>query len=134
MDFSSFFDYPEMESDSTTETDDLTFLGAWDTHKWNKLFQYTQTRLFSKGEFVIKAGETDRAIHLVSYGTLEVLLPKQGHNYTRFGTIEEGSVLGEQTFLDGKPRSAMIRAEDESQTLYLSLDAFEIFAAHEPQL
>src|SRR5690242_780366 len=115
MDFSSFFDYPTSDSDNAA--DELAFLPNWRPHDWDKLIQHMQTQVFGQGDTVIRVGETERALHIVAFGTLEVLF---GDTLTPIATISEGSVLGEQTFLDGKPRSATIRAAMDSQTLYLS--------------
>jgi CRP-like cAMP-binding protein len=43
-------------------------------------------------------------------------------------------VIGEQAFLDGKPRSATLRAITDGEMLSVSLEAFQILAAHEPEL
>ncbi len=133
MDFSSFFDYPD--SPSQAETSELTFLANWSANDWSALLEYTQTQMFNDDEVVIQAGDVNRGLYLVSFGTLEVLIPQRGATrLVRFATIEAGSVLGEQSFLDGKPRSAQIRAIEESQLFYLSLDNFDIFAARRPEL
>jgi CRP/FNR family transcriptional regulator, cyclic AMP receptor protein len=131
VDFTTFFNYPDSESEAASE--DFSFLPTWSPQDWDKLLQHTQTQMWSEGDIVVSAGETERALHLVHYGTLEVLMPVAGR-LVAITTIAEGSVLGEQTFLDGKPRSATIRATEESQTLYLDLSAFEIFAAKEAEL
>jgi CRP/FNR family transcriptional regulator, cyclic AMP receptor protein len=135
MDFSSFFDYQNSENSEMDLTPDQTFLPNWDTHRWDKLFTHMQTRLFETGEYVIRAGEIDRGIHLVSFGTLDIMIPKRGgQDFTRFTSAESGSVVGEEAFLDGKPRSASIVATTDCQTFYMSVDAFDIFAAIEPEL
>ncbi len=131
MDFSSFFNYPDSEPEMADE--EFAFLPTWTPHDWNKLLHHMQTQVFKTGEVVIRAGETERALHVVTFGTLEVLFPL-GSTLIPITSITEGSVLGEQTFLDGKPRSATIRAATDSQTLYLSFTAFEVFSAKEPDL
>jgi CRP/FNR family transcriptional regulator, cyclic AMP receptor protein len=133
MDFSSFFDYPETEADTTR--DEFVFLPTWRDQEWAKLLEYTETRLFNAGDLVLRAGDNERALYLVAFGRFEVLLSRgEPERLIRFAMIEAGSVLGEQSFLDGYPRSATIRAVDEGQMFHLSLDAFEIFAAKEPKL
>ena len=42
--------------------------------------------------------------------------------------------MGEVALLDGKPRSATVRALNDGQTVRLSLEAFHVFAAREPEL
>ncbi len=133
MDFSSFFDYPESEANTTR--DEYVFLPTWRDQEWAKLLEHTETRVFNAGDIVLRAGDNERALYLVAFGSFEVLLSRgQPERLIRFALIETGSVLGEQSFLDGNPRSATIRAVTEGQMFHLGLDAFEIFAAKEPRL
>jgi CRP-like cAMP-binding protein len=110
----------------------LVFLAAWNDHDWEKLLAHTEILHFRAGEMVIQAGESDRTLYIVAQGRLEVLLGDA--RVRRIATIETGSVVGEQVFLDGQPRSASVRALTDGKILRLSLEAFEIFAAHEPHL
>jgi CRP-like cAMP-binding protein len=48
--------------------------------------------------------------------------------------VRAGSVIGEQAFVDGQPRSATVRSTTDSELLRLSRDAFETFAARDPAL
>lgn len=133
MDFSSFFDYPMTNADS--DLDELALLPHWRPADWTNLLEHMQTRVFSAGDIVFRAGEVEKALYLVAFGIFEVLLPKgDSGRLSRFTTIQTGSVLGEQSFLDGKPRSATIRAVSDGQMLHMSLEAFEQFAAKEPRL
>ncbi len=133
MGFSSFFDYPETDEDQPR--DEQVFLPTWRDQDWAKLLQYTQTRVYEAGNFVIRAGEAERALYIVAFGTFEVLIPKgESRRPIRFATVETGSIVGEQSFLDGSPRSASIQATTAGQMFEFSLDAFETFAAREPRL
>jgi CRP-like cAMP-binding protein len=133
MDFSSFFDYPEAED--TQPRDEFVFLPAWREQDWAKLLEHTQARAYEAGDIVIRAGDAERTLYLVASGAFEVLLPRgESGRLVRFSTVETGSVVGEQSFLDGNPRSATIRAVTAGQMFQLSLEAFEVFAAREPKL
>jgi len=129
----AFFDYPtEIVS---PPSDELVFLPGWNDAKWEKLLQHTEMRRFQAGEAVIRYGDTDRAFYIIVSGKLDVLIPrgqtgKMRHTQTR----EAGAVIGEQAFLDGKPRSATLRAAADGELLTISRDAFQVFAAHEPEL
>jgi CRP/FNR family transcriptional regulator, cyclic AMP receptor protein len=131
MSFSSFFNYPLQDSDD--EHSDYIFLPDWSNEEWGKLLKHSQTQLFEQGKIVIKAGEAERSLYILAFGTLEVLMEQRGKN-RRIASIQSGSVVGEQSFLDGRPRSASIRAASECQILQLSRDSFDIFAAREPSL
>lgn len=47
---------------------------------------------------------------------------------------EEGAVIGEQAFLEGKPRSANIKVLTDGEMLSLSYHSFESLVVHEPVL
>ena len=133
MDFTSFFDYPNL--DSSERQEEMVFLPDRSEGDWAKLLTFTETRRFRSGEVVIRLGETDRALYLLTEGSLDVLIPYRGdQSLRRFATVDAGSVIGEQAFLDGKPRSATVQATTHCELLRLSFDAFEVLAAREPEL
>ncbi len=129
----SFFEYPTQSK--TDQLQELAFLPQWDDAKWQKLLKYTEMRRFQVGDMVIRYGDTDRAFFIIVEGQLEVLIPQgKGGNLRRTQLRETGAVIGEQAFLDGRPRSATLRATSDGELLSISLDAFQIFADHEPKL
>jgi CRP/FNR family cyclic AMP-dependent transcriptional regulator len=130
---SSFFDYPD--EGTNQQQQELVFLPQWNDAKWQRLLTYTEMRRFQTGDVVIRQGETDRSFYIIIEGRLEVLIPRGTSGKLRQTQVREtGAVIGEQAFLDGKPRSATLRALSDGQMLSVGLDAFEIFAAHEPEL
>lgn len=131
MNFSSFFNYPVQ--DDGEEPEDYIFLQDWTNEDWGKLLKHTQTLIFKAGQTIIHEGDATQALFIVSFGTLEVIVT-HGRQSKRIAVIQAGSVMGEQSFLDGKPRSADIRASSECQILQLSRERFDIFAAREPSL
>ena len=133
MDFTSFFDYPNLAAGERPE--EMVFLPDRSDDDWAKLLTFTETRRFRSGDVVIHLGETDRALYLVTQGSLDVLIPYRGNqSLRRLTTVDAGSVIGEQAFLDGRPRSATIRAVTDCELLRLSFEAFEVLAAREPEL
>jgi CRP-like cAMP-binding protein len=133
MDLSSFFDYPESPEGERPE--ELVFLPNRSDEDWAIIRAHTEMRGFTVGEVVIREGEADRALYLVVEGALEVLIPhgRSGRPH-RIATVEAGSIMGEQAFLDAKPRSATVRAVNDGKALRLSFEAFEVLAARDPQL
>jgi CRP-like cAMP-binding protein len=129
----SFFDYPD-QGDGV-QSQELVFLPHWDDARWATLLKYTELRRFRAGDAVIRQGDTDRAFYIVIDGELEVLIPRGASgNLGRTQVREAGAVIGEQAFLDGKPRSATLRALTDGEMLSVSLEAFQVLAAHEPEL
>ncbi|MEZ4868329.1 MAG: cyclic nucleotide-binding domain-containing protein [Caldilineaceae bacterium] len=133
MNLASFFDYPTTTQPATPEL--APFLHHWQQRQWQKLLALTQARRYSAGDLVLQAGATERALYLVAFGELEVLNGAPTANGLTPGlVIEQGGVVGEQSFLDEMPQPYAVQAVTESEALRLSFDAFTIFAAREPEL
>lgn len=111
------------------------FLSNWTEGEWADLLQCTQNRLVKARETIIRPGETDRLLYIVIEGRVEVLRP-QGW-FRRLTVIQEceaGEMFGEQAFIDGRPRSAIVRAVEASRLVALSPEAFATFADRHPPL
>ena len=133
MDFSSFFDYPNQDSDDETEA--LVFLGAGSEEDWQILLAHTELYRFSPGDVVIQRGVQERSLYLIAAGTFEVLVPRTGgQDVRRLALAETGTVIGEQSFLDGQPHSADVRAVTDGEVFRLTFEAFETLSAREPDL
>jgi CRP-like cAMP-binding protein len=120
-----FFAYP-----GEAPTDDLTFLGRHFAEDWRVLLDHTETRRFSDGDVIIRAGETDRALYLITAGSLAVA----GRRAERFRAIEAPAVVGEVAFLDGGPRSVTLVATSDGELRRLSMPSFETLAGRHPAL
>ena len=132
MSFSSLFAYPTENSPDAIVNQ--PFLAHWTHSQWQKLLALTQTYRYSAGDWVIRQRATDRALYLVAFGRLEVLGTKEGKANQRLAVIEAGHIVGEQSFLDGHAQPLDVRAITEADSVRISLEAFEIFAAREPTL
>ena len=133
MDFSSFFEYTGTSQDD--DLDDLIFLGSWSLAEWAKLLAYTETRRFVAGEVIIHLGEVERSLYLVTEGELQIFMPfNEGKTLRPILNVVVGSIIGEQSFFDGLPRSAMVQAASNGELMRLSLESFQVLAAREPGL
>jgi CRP/FNR family cyclic AMP-dependent transcriptional regulator len=132
VDLTSFFDYPDVVVKETA--DDVLFLPDRSERDWEKLLSHTDSRPFRPGETVIQAGVVERALYIVSSGTLAMLLPQRGGGEKEFKTIEAPSVIGELCFVDGGPRSSTLRGVTDGELRRLSYESFEVLAAREPEL
>ena len=89
------------------------------------------TRYMTVGLAVLQAGERDRALYLITEGTLAVRLP---HAESAFKTIEAPAVVGELAFFDGEPRSATLDALTDVEGARLDAGGFDRLSAVEPEL
>jgi len=133
MDTTNFFIYP---SDSQHEDGEaIIFLERATDDDWQQLLDYTSTLRFAQGDMVIQQGDKDDSLAFVASGELEVLIPKgRSKKLERLTTFSAGTVIGEQSFLDRKPRSTSIRAISDGELYRLSRDAFTVLSAKNPNL
>ena len=84
----------------------------------------TQARRYLKGELAVAEGGTDNALFLIHSGSFEVLL-SSAEGPVRVGTLRRGDIFGELSFFDGAPRSADVRAIEDSEALILTQAGFD---------
>lgn len=133
MSLGRFFDYDGSSGDDAIEAGELEFLRSYDDAQWEALLGYTQTERFAAGDVVLALGSRERALYIVAEGALEVLVGR-GARAQSIALADTGDVVGEQTFLDGRERSAEVRAVSQCSLVKLSLAGFESFAALHPDL
>ena len=115
-------------------SDDLV-LREWREADWNRLFDHTQIRCYRASEVIIQRSAADRALYLVAAGSLEVGISQvDGVSISPLARIHAGSVVGEQSFFDGLPRSANVWGVSDGELLRLDLEDFQRFGTAEPGL
>jgi len=118
-----------------TAAADRLQLAEWTDACWGKLLDHTRPRSFRASEFVIQRDAPDRVLHLVVAGALEVgITHVDGVTISPLAKIGPGSVVGEQSFFDGQPRSANVWGVADGETLQLEFGDFTRFSQAEPAL
>ena len=110
---------------------DLLFMPEATAADWASVFSHAEVRRVGAGLTLVQAGEDDRALYLLTEGTVGVRLPR---DESAFKTIDAPSVLGELAFFDGRPRSATLDAVTDVEVVRLDEAGFERLAAAEPEL
>ena len=114
---------------------DQLLLPEWGDADWNKLLDRTRPRPYHASEVVIQRSATDRALYFVVAGSLEVGITQvDGVSISPLARINVGSVVGEQSFFDGQPRSANVWGVADGELLQLELEDFRRFGREEPAL
>jgi CRP-like cAMP-binding protein len=114
--------------------DDLQ-LPHWTADQWRTLFAVTTARAFKTSEVLIQRGMADRVLYFVAAGSLEVgVTYMDGISISPIAKIGVGSIIGEQSFFDGKPRSANVWAVTDGEVLCLKHEQFRLFSEAEPGL
>src|SRR5690348_15844503 len=105
----------------------------WSDEDWRELFRFTNVRQIKAGDILIRYGDRDRTLYFILGGKLEVVV-HSGDSLslgplTRTGA---GSVLGEQSFFDGMPRSASVWATDQCNVAAMSPEQYGAFETANP--
>jgi hypothetical protein len=99
------------------------------------LKQKLTRKTFSKGEIIVKEGDTDRSLFLLAKGLVSVRIHlAESDRYKRLITYSPGVTFGEMAFLDGNPRSADVWSDEDSETYVLSPAEFSVFQNESPQI
>jgi CRP/FNR family transcriptional regulator, cyclic AMP receptor protein len=110
---------------------DLLFMPEATASDWAVVFSHAEVRRVDAGLALVQAGEDDRALYLLTEGTVGVRLPR---DESAFKTIDAPSVVGELAFFDGRPRSATLDAVTDVEVVRLDVAAFDRLAEHAPDL
>jgi CRP/FNR family cyclic AMP-dependent transcriptional regulator len=130
LDLSRFFDYEQQGGPQQGgRAGRSVFLANATRAEWERLVACCSVRRFRAGEALVREGEQAQTLFIVARGSLEV---RRGAR--RLALIPAGSVVGEQAFFDGEPRSADVVAVSEGELLELGAQDLEQLAARDPQL
>jgi CRP-like cAMP-binding protein len=124
-----------MTDQTGKQPSETRFLADWTEQEWEVLLGYSESRSFMTGDTVISVGEEDRAFYIVASGKLDITIySEQSPDPVLVQSCAPGSMFGEQAFLDGKPRSATVRASVGGRLARFSFEAFEAFYRDHPEL
>lgn len=119
----------------SSATEDGLAPQGWSDQDWRKLFGFTSAQSVAAGDALIRRGEQDRRLFFVLRGRLEVVVSSSdGQSMGPLTRIGEGSVLGEQSFFDGRPRSASAWAVNDCEVAAMSPEQFAALDESHPQL
>lgn len=88
---------------------------------------------FKKAELVFKEGDPGDKMFFILSGGVSVLakVSENGRN-RRLATFGQGVFFGDMAILEGQPRSATVRADSDSEALYMTVDDFIRLVKAEP--
>jgi CRP-like cAMP-binding protein len=88
-----------------------------------------QESYFQPGQIIVTQGTPGQAFYLILGGRVEIV-----RGNTSLGAFGPGDFFGEMSLLDQAPRSATIRAIDETQCLMLSGWDFKSLLERQPSI
>jgi CRP-like cAMP-binding protein len=86
------------------------------------------------GEFLIKEGTRDNALHVLLEGRLEVVKLVGGDEEISIAILKAGDMAGELGFVDGQVHTVGLRALSRAQVVSLSRTDFETIVDKNPML
>jgi CRP/FNR family transcriptional regulator/CRP/FNR family cyclic AMP-dependent transcriptional regulator len=94
----------------------------------------TITRSFPKDSMIILAEEEGDALFIIQTGQVKVTLLSEDGREVILSLLGPGSVFGELSLLDGKPRSANVVATEDTQLIMLRRSDFLQLVYRVPQI
>jgi CRP/FNR family transcriptional regulator, cyclic AMP receptor protein len=81
-------------------------------------------RHFRRNEVIFHQGDPGDSLHVISSGSIKIVLPSPDGEEAIIATLREGDFFGELALLDGEPRSATAAAVEASETWSLPRESF----------
>jgi serine/threonine-protein kinase len=81
------------------------------------------SRVFEKGEYLVRDGEPGRECYILLNGSVKVYKENEGREVL-LNTLHEGDIVGEMALITNEPRSANVVALERTSALVLTHDLF----------
>ncbi len=112
---------------------DLTVFKDMSTDQLAVVQPYLKKREFREDDVVFREGDPGDGMYFILSGYVSVLAELSGDERgRRLATFAKGVFFGDMAVLEGEPRSATVRAETGTTTLFLSTDDFAQLTEKEP--
>lgn len=112
---------------------DVLWIPHWNAIQWDVVLRRTTPVRVGNSDLAIQRGDIGRDLYLVLSGLFEVgVTYMDGVSVIPLAKIGFGSVIGEQSFFDGMPRSANVWAVSDGELLKLPHAEYEALAVEAP--
>lgn len=98
------------------------------------LFEVMRRERFAANQTIFWMGDRGDALYLVSSGRVAITVPNDKGEHITLDTLGPGGIFGEISLLDGGPRTATIRAIDDTEVFSLSRADFHGFIRRRPDV
>lgn len=113
----------------------VDFFSQLDPRAQAAVARYLEPMRFPKGECLMREGDPGDGCYLVDEGEVRLeIRPVHADSESVLGYLPAGSVVGELSLLDGKPRSASAYAHSDVVARRLSHERFEALCKEDPGL
>ena len=111
----------------------LLVVPQWQAADWKTFLSHAYPLSIARGKVLIQEDASERVIYFVSSGLLEVTSVISSQSMGTLAKVHPGSVVGELSFFDGRPRSAKVWSVADSELYRLDYDAFLQYADAHPR-
>ena len=113
--------------------------GTWLFHRaskevLDKLAAFTFHKNYKAGEVIFEEGQTGNGMFIVAEGKVEVLKNLESGNPQQLAVLGKGEVFGEMALLDELPRSASVRAREDTTCVGIDRFLFVTQLTKDPQV
>jgi CRP-like cAMP-binding protein len=118
---------------ATTEASpngELLAVPQWQRADWETLFSYAQQVKVADGDVLINQDAVERGLYFVASGLLEL---DSAPGQSAIVKVHPGSVVGELSFLDGKPRATKVWAVAHSDLYRLEPQDYQGYVDAHPR-
>jgi CRP/FNR family transcriptional regulator len=91
-------------------------------------------RTYQRGEFIVREGEMATGCFIIASGRVEVVKGEQSPHPTVLTTLDAGELFGEMAVIDDHPRSASVRALEETECVAIGRVEFLEALQRRPQI
>lgn len=129
---SDFFSYQGKAEAAPAAAAPLPGIGAGlDEQDWAHIIRFAARRRYPAGAVLVEAGQSDRALHFIASGQVDLRGPGAARNLRG-----EGDVFGVLSFLDGEPSAvtAVVAAGGPAEVLRITPDALQQLSAWQPRI
>lgn len=90
---------------------------------------------FKKGDIILmEDDDTSQSLFIIAKGEVKVVLTAEDGREAILASLKEGDFFGEMSLLDGEPRSATVRAVEDSRLLTIRREDFLAAIRKQPDL
>ncbi len=79
-----------------------------------KLAAFAFNRTYKTGDVIVEEGQTGNGVYVIAEGKVEVIKGMGSASPQRVAVLDQGEVFGEMALLDELPRSASVRALEDT--------------------
>ncbi len=112
----------------------IWLFSGMDKNRLEKLATFTFTRSYGPGATIVEEGHTGNGLYVITSGRVEVVKALNTEGATRLAILTKGEFFGEMALLDEWPRSATVRALEDTTCLGIDRWLMLTQLRNDPQL